>query len=155
VGTKVLHAVGAARPELVVPRTVSGVYSDSLHRDRRGEWAFDRAWKPATSFPVRTGWLRAVRTGHAAVHRGIEVGAPALVLASDASAAVREWDDLAMRTDIVIDVEQVERWAPRLGSRVTYRRLDGAMHDVYLSARPVRERAYDVTLRWLEGVVPR
>ena len=154
VGTRVLQAVGAARPELVIPRTVSGVYSQSLHRDRRGEWLFDSDWKPDTSFPVRTGWLRAIRKGHAAVHRGIEVGAPALVLASDVSAAVREWDDVATRSDIVLDVQQIARWAPRLGSRVTLSRIEGALHDVYLSARPVRERAYDVTLRWLDDMLP-
>jgi hypothetical protein len=28
------------------------------------------------------------------------------------------------------------------------------MHDVYLSRRAVRERAYEVTLRWLGEVLP-
>jgi len=152
VGTRVLHQVGAARPHAVLPRAVSGVYVESLHRDLRGEWDFDTAWKPAGSFPVRAGWLRAVRQGHAAVHRGIEVGAPVLVLASGATASVQDWDEIATRTDTVLDVEQIAHWANRLGSRVTLTRLDGAVHDVYLSARPVRDRAYDVTLRWLDAV---
>jgi alpha-beta hydrolase superfamily lysophospholipase len=43
----------------------------------------------------------------------------------------------------------------RLGSHVTLTRLDGAMHDLYLSGREARERAYDVTLRWLNEVLPR
>jgi len=152
--TRVLYRVGAIWPHAVIPRRVSGVYAESLRQDQRGEWSIDDAWKPARSFPVRTGWLRAVRLAHARTHAGIEVGAPVLVLSSTASAAVREWDEVASRADIVLDVEQIARWAHRLGSHVTLARLDGAMHDVYLSRRAVRERAYEVTLRWLGEVLP-
>ncbi len=154
IGTRLLYAFSARRPDVVVPRPVSGVYAESLHRELRGEWDYDRAWKPPDSFPARAGWLRAVRLGHAAVHRGIDVGVPVLVLTSDASASPQTWDDVATRTDIVLDVEQIARWAPHLGHCVTLARLPGAMHDVYLSPRPVRERAYGVTLRWLSATAP-
>ncbi len=153
-GTRALYRVGATRPHAVVPRRVSGVYAESLRHEQRGEWSIHEAWKPAESFPVRTGWLRAVRLAHARAHRGIEVGAPVLVLSSAASAALREWDEVATRTDIVLDVDQIARWAHRLGAHVTLTRLDGAMHDVYLSRPAVRERAYEVTLRWLSEVLP-
>jgi alpha-beta hydrolase superfamily lysophospholipase len=88
------------------------------------------------------------------VHRGIEVGAPVLVLSSAATAALETWDEVATRSDIVLDVEQIARWSHRLGTQVTLTRLDGALHDVYLSRRDVREQAYDVTLRWLGDVLP-
>ncbi len=154
VATRALFRIGAVWPKVVVPRRVSGVYAESLRREERGEWSYNDAWKPAASFPVRTGWLRAVRLGHARVHRGIEVGAPVLVLSSAATASLETWDEVATRSDIVLDVEQIARWSHRLGARVTLTRLDGALHDVYLSRRDVRDRAYDVTLRWLGEVLP-
>jgi alpha-beta hydrolase superfamily lysophospholipase len=152
-GTKAIDQVGARRPYQAIPRAVSGLYARSLHRDHRGEWNFNLEWKPVESFPVYAGWLRAVRRGHARCHRGVDVGAPVLMLTSARSGHPREWDDLVQSTDIVLDVEQMWRWAPRLGPHVTMVRIDGAMHDVTLSAEPARKRVFDVIARWLVAYV--
>ncbi len=85
-GTKAIDQIGARRPYLTIPREVNGFYARSLHRDHDGEWPFDLAWKPLESWPVYAGWLRAVRRGHARVHRGLDLDVPVLVLTSDASA---------------------------------------------------------------------
>jgi alpha-beta hydrolase superfamily lysophospholipase len=132
---------------------VTGLYAQSLHREHRGEWDFDLTWKPLESQPVYAGWLRAVRRGHARVHRGVEVGAPVLVLTSASSAAPQEWDDTVTSADIVLDVEQIRRWAHKLGEHVTLARVPGALHDVTLSARPVRERVFETIGRWLGAFV--
>ena len=81
-GTKAIDQIGARRPYLAIPRDVSGYYARSLHREHDGEWEFDLAWKPLTSWPVYAGWLRAVRRGHARAHRGLDLSAPVLVLTS-------------------------------------------------------------------------
>ena len=88
-GTTAIDQVGARRPYLTIPRNVSGLYAESLHRDHRGEWDFNLDWKPLESWPVYAGWLRAVRRGHAKVHRGVDVGAPVLVLTSGAAPTPR------------------------------------------------------------------
>ncbi len=149
VGTRALEQVGARRPYQVIPRSVSPLYVESLHRDHRGEWDFDLAWKPADSFPVRAGWLRAVRRGHRQLHHGLDVGAPVLVLISARTVFATAWSDDIPSADVVLDVKQIARWAPQLGRQVTIARLAGAVHDVYLSAPPVREQAYALTSRWL------
>jgi alpha-beta hydrolase superfamily lysophospholipase len=148
-GTRAIDQIGLRRPYAVVPRTVNGLYAESLHCDLRGEWDYNLGWKPRESFPVRAGWLRAVRRGHREVHRGIDVGAPVLVLSSSRSHTPQEWDDDVARTDIVLDVRQVARWSHRLGSHVTLCRLDDAMHDVLASSEPVRKQAYEEIRRWL------
>lgn len=148
-GTRAIDQIGLRRPYAVVPRTVNGLYAESLHCDLRGEWDYDLGWKPRESFPVRAGWLRAVRRGHREVHRGIDVGAPVLVLSSSRSHTPQEWDDDVARTDIVLDVRQVARWSHRLGSHVTLCRLDDAMHDVLASSELVRKQAYEEIRRWL------
>jgi alpha-beta hydrolase superfamily lysophospholipase len=152
-GTRAIDQLGARRPYLVVPRTVSGLYAQSLHRDHRGEWDFNLEWKPLDSWPVYAGWLRAVRRGHAAVHRGIEVGAPVLVLTSAASANPKTWDDTVTVHDIVLDVEQIRKWAHKLGDQVTLVKIPGALHDVTLSREDVRRRAFDRIDRWLTAFV--
>ncbi|CAN5838117.1 alpha/beta hydrolase [soil metagenome] len=152
VATQAIDQVGARRPYQVIPRTVSGVYAESLHSDHGGEWTFDTRWKPLESFPVRAGWMRAIRRAHRRLHRGVDVGAPVLVLASKRTAFTPVWTEDVAAADIVLDVEQIARWSHRLGSYVTIARVDGALHDVFLSAEVARTEAYWVTRRWLSSL---
>ena len=59
--TPVVEQVARRQPKRVIPRSVSGLYARSLHRDHDGEWDFDLAWKPVDSWPAYVGWLAAVR----------------------------------------------------------------------------------------------
>ncbi len=147
-GTQALHQLGARLPYRVIPRHVTGFYTRSLHLDHEGDHDFDLRWKPVDSFPVRAGWLRAVRLGHARLHRGIEVGCPVLVLSSARSARPAAMTEEVHGADIVLDVEQIRRWAPALGAHVTSIAVDGARHDVLLSRPEARAHVYDVLDRW-------
>lgn len=148
-GTEAINRLGQRRPYAVVPRNVSGVYVETMHRSLRGEWDFDLAWKPKESFPVRAGWLRAVRMGHRRVHRGIDVGAPVLSLCSTASLVPQAWTEQATRTDTVLDVKQIAKWSHQLGTHVTVVRIENAMHDVLSSRKDVRDTAFGEISRWL------
>ena len=148
VGTLVLDQVGARVPRRPVPREVSGLYVRSIHRDHDGEWDFNLDWKPLTSWPVYAGWLRAIRRGHAQLHRGLDLPFPVLVLCSTRTTAPTEMGEDARSSDIVLDVAQIRRWAPALGSHVTVVAIEGAIHDVVLSRAPVRARVYDELDRW-------
>ncbi|MCM0618939.1 alpha/beta hydrolase [Nocardioides bruguierae] len=153
VGTVAIDQLGARRPRFEIKRAVDGFYTEALHRDHHGEWDFDLDWKPAESMKVYAGWLRAIRRGHARVHRGLDVGAPVLVLSSDRSSHPTSFDDDLVSTDVVLDVRQIRRWASSLSTQVTYTAVPGAIHDVVLSRRPVRERAYAEIDRWHEAYV--
>jgi alpha-beta hydrolase superfamily lysophospholipase len=152
-GTAAIDQVGARRPYLTIPRDVTGLYAQSLHKDHRGEWDFDLAWKPLDSWPVYAGWLRAVRRGHRLIHRGIDVGAPVLVMTSGGSAYPKVWDETVTGHDIVLNVDQIRKWAHKLGDHVTLVRIPGALHDITLSAEPVRKAAFDEISRWLDAYV--
>ncbi|MGH3446150.1 MAG: alpha/beta hydrolase [Nocardioidaceae bacterium] len=153
-GTEAINRFGLRRPYATVPRNVSSVYAESLHMDLRGEWSFDLAWKPVESFPVRAGWLRAVRLGHRTVHRGIDVTVPVLSLCSTRSIVTQEWTDEATSVDTVLDVNQIAKWSHRLARHVTILRVEGAMHDVFLSRKRVREGAFEQVERWLGYALP-
>ena len=132
---------------------VTGVYARSLHREHEGEWDFDLAWKPVESFPVRFGWLRAIRQGHAALHAGLSVLAPVLVLTSAATVRPPEMNDDVHTHDVVLDVPQIRQWATSVGPHVTYVAVDGARHDVVLSLPEPRAVVYSELERWVAAYV--
>jgi alpha-beta hydrolase superfamily lysophospholipase len=173
--TPVVQQVAKRQPRRVIPRTVTGLYARSLHRDHEGEWDFDLAWKPVESWPAYAGWLAAVRRGQTTLHRGLDLTLPALVLwgargrdppARGAAPPPRgggaprapppnptELGEDVHSTDIVLDVEQIRRWSPSLGRHVTYVGIEGARHDVFLSREHPRARAFDELGRWLTAYV--
>ncbi|UDY25143.1 alpha/beta fold hydrolase [Nocardioides sp. Kera G14] len=152
-GTPVIKQLGARRPKFHIRRHVSGVYARSLHRDHEGEWDFELDLKPLTSFPVYAGWLKAIRDGHARLHAVLDVPVPVLVLSSDQSHWTVHMTERAHNADLVLDVQQIRRWATAVGSDVTYKAIVGARHDVVLSLPEVRGCAYDVINRWLTAWV--
>jgi alpha-beta hydrolase superfamily lysophospholipase len=155
VGSLAVRLLGRIAPKLVIRDAAVGAYGPSLHRDHHGEWEYDLAWKPLEGFPVRAGWLRAVRAGHRQVHRGLDIPVPVLVLHSTRSLLrAGPWSSDAMTADTVLDVAQIARWAPKLGRQVHTTTVDDAMHDVFLSARPVRTKALAVMDGWLDTQVP-
>ncbi len=148
-----LRRIARSQPMREIKRTVTGFYTRSLHRDHDGDWSFDLAWKPIESFPVRAGWLHAIRTAQAELHRGLAVDCPVLVLSSGASAHPVEMGDDVHGHDIVLDVAQIRRWATAVGPHVTYVAVPGARHDVVLSRPEARDRAYDELARWVRTYV--
>ena len=153
-GTKAIQQLGARRPYQTIPRNVSGLYGKSLHRDHSGEWDYELAWKPLDSWPVFAGWLRAIRRGHAAVHRGLDLDVPVLVLSSDRSVHPRVWQPEVDTSDIVLDVNLMAKWVHKLSRHVTLVRVPGALHDVTLSPAPVRDRVFDEISRWVDAYLP-
>jgi alpha-beta hydrolase superfamily lysophospholipase len=153
VGTRLVDRIGERQPRRELRRSVTSLYGASLHRDHGGEWDYDLAWKPLQSWPVRLGWLRAVRRGHAAISRGLSLDTPTLVLSSDRSCHSTVWEPDVDCTDTVLDVELMARRAPLLSTHVTLVRIPGALHDVTLSREPARSRAFDELGRWLSAYV--
>ncbi|QCW50678.1 alpha/beta hydrolase [Nocardioides dongxiaopingii] len=149
VTSAVLDRVGQRQPMRVLGKDANGIYGRSLHREHGGEWDYDLEWKPVLSYPVRFGWLRAIRRAHAELHAGLSVLAPVLVLSSAATLRPPELDDDVYTHDIVLDVPQIRRWATSVGPHVTYAAIDGAVHDVVLSRPPVRAMVYDQLERWV------
>ena len=145
-----IGAMSRVRKRLVVRPPADGGYGVTLHRDYAGEFDYNLRWKPLGGFPVMSGWIHAIRRGHAALHRGIDVGVPNLILRSDHS--VREANDpeTMQRGDAVLDVRQIARWAGCIGNRSTIVPIPDAKHDVFLSLPEPRQPAYRELDRWLD-----
>lgn len=111
----------------------------------------DLRWRPEQTMAVHAGWLKAVLDGHAAVAAGLRIGVPVGVLLSARSAVPARWSEELTRADSVLVVDDIARAALNLGPVVTVIRIDGALHDVFLSRHEAREEAYRRTAAWVQG----
>ena len=99
-------------------------------------------WRPPQGFPTHPVWLAAILEGHRRVSLGVDVGAPALVLLSARSILAPSWNGQMTGVDSVLVVDEIARSATRIAQTVTIARIDGALHDVFLSRDEPRQRAY-------------
>jgi len=108
-------------------------------------------WRPTQTMAVYAGWLHAILSGHKAVAAGLSITAPVCVLLSARFAPPTRWSDDLTTADSVLVVDDIARAALKLGSTVTVERIDGALHDVFLSRHEAREDAYRRLERWVTG----
>lgn len=108
-------------------------------------------WRPLQSMPVRMGWIKAILAGHEKVAAGLHINKPIYVMLSKNSALPTKWDESLKHSDTVLNVEAVAKAALHLGQTVTIERVDGALHDIFLSAPDVRDHAYKQLERWMKG----
>ncbi len=139
--------------DLALPQLDLGFYrrAQSMVADPFDGGETNLEWRPEHSPPVLAGWLRAILDGHTRVAAGIDVGAPACVLLSSRSQFGVSWRDEMLESDTVLEVEGIARAALRLGPSVTVERIEGALHDVFLSNTPARVRAYERLEAWVTG----
>jgi len=144
------------RPLAVAPQVDLGFYSRAQTETREpDDVETNLQWRPELTMAVHAGWLNAVITGHAQVAAGLSVDAPVLVLLSARSAIPSRWSDELTRADTVLVVDDIARAALKLGPSVSVERIDGAIHDVFLSRHDAREHAYDRLAWWVDGLIAR
>lgn len=130
-----------------------GFYSRAVNQRLEGEWDYNESWRPERGFAVRPGWLRAVLVGHAQVATGLTIDAPVLSLLSARSTLLARWSTDMLTTDSVLVVNEIAERSTRLGASVSIQRVDGALHDVFLSHLPARNAAYAALRRWAGAYV--
>lgn len=147
-----LNTLGAVFPSLPLPHGGEGTYGRSIHKDEHGEWDFNTSWKPIDGHRKYLGWIRAVIRGQEQIHAGdVDTGVPTLTLRSSHSYLGEDYSPAADTADTVLDVDQIQRWAPTLAKDAEVEVVDGARHDVFLSERFAREAAFKSVFAWLDG----
>lgn len=141
----------------VAPQVDLGLYARAQREvaDPDDPVVIDPRWRPDQTMAVYAGWFNAVLMGHARVAAGLSIDVPVCVLLSARSALPTRWSDELTGVDSVLNVDEIARAALRLGSSVTIERIDGAIHDVFLSRHEAREDAYARLNRWVLGFVER
>lgn len=149
----VIHPISRLRPAARIRLPARGFYWRSISNQADGEWELDPVLRPPVSFPVHAGWLSAVWRGQARVARGLGIPEPVLVLASGRSLNGPRWREDMKNADVVLDIQTMAARVVKLGSSVTLERIDGALHDVFLSREDVRREAYKRLARWTRAYI--
>ena len=150
IGTPVIDALASrGLSTTAIPMAGTDFYARALRADKDGEWDYDLNWKGSPGPPVLIGWIRAIRRGHARVAAGLGIEVPILVMCSARTKFRRRWHPDLMTADTVLDVEQIARRSTRLGRHVTLVRFEGGLHDLVLSAEPVRQSVFAEMRAWL------
>jgi alpha-beta hydrolase superfamily lysophospholipase len=130
-------------------------YAKSLHvqgdhcKDCKGEWRFNKSWKPLVGFDAFSGWIRAVVSVQDRIKDGLNLEQSVLVMHSDKSEKGKTWSETFHRADLVLDVEHIRRLSPKLGQRTELREIAGGKHDLVLSREDARRECLRVMLEWI------
>lgn len=140
-------------PREVAPQVDLGFYTRAQQEvsDPDDPVEVNLLWRPAQTMAVHAGWFHAILSGHAKVAAGLSIDAPVCVLLSARSATPTRWSEDLTRADSVLVVDDIARAALKLGPSVTVERIDGALHDVFLSRHEAREEAYRRLDRWVRA----
>lgn len=147
-----LAALIARRDPTQVVSGMSADYGEAIHQSTGGAWNFNTTLKPLEGFPVRAGWLKAIRAAQAEVHRGTALAMPVLMCTSSRSGGLhgnRATAHELQTTDCILDVAHMWREVPRLGEDVTLRTIPGGIHDLALSATAARRDYENTVIEWL------
>ncbi|KDA07034.1 alpha/beta hydrolase [Microbacterium sp. CH12i] len=141
------------RPMEVAPQIDLGFYARAQTEAAVADDVVEinHAWRPVPSMSVHAGWLHAILNGHRVVAGGLKIPVPVCVLLSARSVAPTRWSDELVAADTVLVVDDIAERALKLGSSVTIERVDGALHDVFLSRKDARDDAYARLERWVTG----
>ncbi|PRZ08736.1 alpha-beta hydrolase superfamily lysophospholipase [Isoptericola sp. CG 20/1183] len=149
-----IRAQAAIAPRSHLVNVDLGFYARSISARHDGAWELDAAWRPDAGWRVTPAWLAAIFSGHDRVARGLTIDIPILVLLSARSTPPVRWSEDMMRTDTVLDVVGIAARVPQLGRLTTLARIEGALHDVTLSAPAVRDVVWFEVARWFRAYVP-
>jgi len=138
-------------PYSKVNGALSPAYPQSLHKDFYGEWDFNLDWKPIKGFPTYFIWLLAIRTAQKKLESS-NIKVPVLVMHSSGSLKISTFSEEAMSNDIVLDIHDIKRVGAKLGKQITLLEIENAQHDIFLSPKIVREKAFDQMFSWLNSI---
>ena len=134
---------GGYFPEIEIPQGPSTGYAESLLKEYKGEWEYDTTMKKVIAQPLTTGWIHAIHFGQEKVQKGLDLKIPILLMCSDSSLVADQWTPEFSQTDVVLDINDMIKYATRLGDDVEIVQIEGGMHDLILSSKAAREAAYN------------
>ena len=123
------------------------LYSQSLLARYHGLWDYDTRLKKDCGHPIRLSWVRAIVRGHKRVQHGLQLPMPILLMSSDKSIRAKgDWQEAFGKADLVLDVEDIQRYGQRLGPHVEAHQIPNGLHDLFLSSDTTAYKAAYRTL---------
>lgn len=146
----VVSEIAMYLPDFSIGSSGNPNYAYSLDKKYYGEWLYNTEWKSESRPEQFLGWVRAIHKAQQGLHRGFHINSPTLVMHGDCTEKGEEWSENYMRCDGVLDVEHIEKWAPKVGPNVKTETVAGGLHDLFLSRKAVRDEAYAKAFRFID-----
>ena len=128
-------------------------YISSLHRDFNGEFDFDLLLKPQEGIPVYFAWVKAIVDSQKELQSGLNINIPILLLHSKYSYNRKKDNGVKYEeSDVVLNVEDMKEYIDGIGKNIKTIELNKAIHDIFLSAKEVREEAYNEMFNFLNEI---
>ncbi len=125
-------------------------YTQSLHENYKGRWDFNLKYKPIPSFATYFGWVRAVTMAQKKVRERTIETIPCVIFHSDKSCLATTWDDHMLRSDAVLNVEDIDFFGRKIYPNADIVEIKNAIPDVALSADEVIEAYFTNISTWLK-----
>lgn len=145
-----LSKIGKRFPKLKFLSELNKFYVTSLHQSLNGEWDFNLDWKPKHYPTVFLSFVHAIYEAQKEIHHGIRLNMPVLVMHSARTTYPRKFNHDAQSSDVILDVKHIAKYAKKIQSDVEIVSVKDGLHDLILSAKPVRTRVYQELFNWLE-----
>lgn len=143
--------IGKFFPYLTVQGQGDASYAHSLLKQFKGEWEYNTNWKMINGHPKKAGWIRAIQEAQQSIQKGANLKCPVLILSSDKSfPETKEWNNEYLSSDIVLNVNDIQKYGQRLGDYVTRDTIPNGIHDLILSKKEPRVQTYQTVFNWLE-----
>ena len=146
----VVSEIAILLPDFSIGSSGNPNYAYSLDKKYYGEWLYNTEWKSESRPEQFLGWVRAIHKAQQELHRGFHINSPTLVMHGDCTEKGEEWSENYMHCDGVLDVEHIEKWAPKVGPNVKTETVAGGLHDLFLSRKAVRDEAYAKAFRFID-----
>ena len=145
-----LSALGGHFPNLRFPSELNKWYVTSLHKSLKGEWDFSLEWKKPSYPKVYLSFVHAIYEAQKEIYSGTQISVPTLVMHSHQTKNPRKFNKDAQTSDVILSVKGIEKYAKKLEGDVTIMTIKNGLHDLVLSAPPVRAEVYTKLFTWLQ-----
>lgn len=150
IGVPIVSEIGKYLPNTKFPSGLNPWYTQSLHKDFYGEWDFNLEWKPKSMPFIKLSFIHAIHEAQKEIHQGVHLNIPTLIMHSHQSKYPRKWGLDAQQSDVILDVKDMTQNAKKMTGDVQTLSVQNGLHDLILSAPPVREKVYNNLFIWLK-----
>lgn len=98
---------------------------------------------------VNLSFVTAIHEAQKEIHQGVSLSVPTLIMHSHQSNNPRKWGIDAQQSDVILDVKDMTQNAKKMKGDVQTLAIHNGLHDLVLSAPPVREKVYQALFGWL------
>ena len=129
-------------PRFKFPSELNSNYVTSIHNTMQGEWDFSLVWKPTEYSKVYLSFIRAIFEAQKEIHKGTKLNVPALIMHSARTSYPKKFNTDVQRSDVILNIKHIAKYAQKIKGDVTVIAIKDGLHDLVLSAPPVRATVY-------------